>query len=216
MPQGLITATSFTAANARASRLTTGFRGLIGVLSRLWYHPTMPIRFAYNPRKANEALLYIASRWPEIDVFHASKVIFFAEEDHINVCGQPIIGDILKALPYGPAPQHSLNSINRQLNASAADIPFDVVEMPFKTIVPKREPDLNLLSPSDIISLDRAIEMCRGSDFNSISRESHLRDAWRRAPKNGEMDYEELVRPAHPHREALLNDMREFAAYGVL
>lgn len=50
------------------------------------------LRFQFDEKKGVEALTYIASKWPGVTPFYASKVLFFAEKYHLNRYARPIVG----------------------------------------------------------------------------------------------------------------------------
>jgi hypothetical protein len=52
--------------------------------------------------------------------------------------------------------------------------------------------------------------------FTTLSNLTHLERAYLAADLNGPIDYEALIDEDNPSREAILDDAREFAAYGVL
>jgi hypothetical protein len=80
----------------------------------------------------------------------------------------------------------------------------------------RRHPDKDGLSPSDVECLSEAIAFCRARPFGTLSRLTQLERAWFDAPLNGVMDYEAMIDHDHPSRDGLLEEAREFAAYGVL
>jgi Protein of unknown function (DUF4065) len=63
------------------------------------------LRFQFDERKGLEALVYIASKWPGITAFFASKVLFFAEKRHMNEYARPIVADTFIAMANGPVPR---------------------------------------------------------------------------------------------------------------
>lgn len=76
------------------------------------------LKFQFSEKKAVEALTYIASKWPGITAFYASKVLFFAEKLHLNRYCRPIIGDTFIAMPYGPVPSTIYDFIKGELSQS--------------------------------------------------------------------------------------------------
>ncbi|QNA83217.1 SocA family protein [Sphingomonas sp. So64.6b] len=78
----------------------------------------MALRFQFDERKGTEALAYIATQWPGITVFYASKVLFFAEKKHLNTYGRPIVADTFVAMPNGPVPSTLYDFIRGNLGLS--------------------------------------------------------------------------------------------------
>src|SRR5947209_299446 len=101
-----------TAACARAAKVLCSMSGSDCPLNPLYVRSAraseapieMVLRFGFNERKAIETLAYIAKRWPDITPFFASKVLFFAEKQHLNAYGRPIVADTFIAMPWGPVP----------------------------------------------------------------------------------------------------------------
>lgn len=176
------------------------------------------LRFQFSERKGVEALTYIAGQWSNITAFYAAKVLFFAEKWHLNRYARPIVADTFIAMPNGPVPSTLYDFIKGQF-AQAGDpeaitdaLIFDQTRYP--QVSAKRKADFDILSPSDIECLDEAIAFCRGKSFTVLSNLTHQDRAWADAPQNGPMDYEAMI--DEERREAILEEAREFAAYGVL
>lgn len=178
------------------------------------------LRFQFDEKKGVETLTHIAAQWPGITAFYASKVLFFAEKFHLNRYGRPIVADTFIAMPNGPVPSTIYDFIKGRLDMAgdpqAITEALSIEQGAYPQVRAKRAPDLGVLSPSDLECLDEAIAFCRGRSFNILSNLTHQEAAWRNAPSNGAMDYEALIEADHPYRDAVLEDAREFAAYGVL
>ena len=74
------------------------------------------MRFQFDEKKGVEALTYVASQWPGVTAFYASKVLFFAEKAHLNTYGRPIVADTFIAMPSGPVPSTLYDFIKGQLD----------------------------------------------------------------------------------------------------
>ncbi|MBA3525991.1 MAG: SocA family protein [Sphingomonas sp.] len=178
----------------------------------------MPLRFQFDERKGREALAYIASRWPNVTVFYASKALFFAEKAHLNRYGRPIVADTFVAMPNGPVPSTLYDFLKSEFGLAGDPDAFRgaISTDNYPTIASRREPEEGVLSQSDLECLDEAIAFCRVRGFSHLSQLTHQEKAWAEASNNGPMDYEDFIEENNPNREAILNDAREFAAYGVL
>lgn len=176
------------------------------------------MRFQFDERKGTEALAYIAEQWPAVTIFFASKVLFFAEKKHLNAYGRPIVADTFVAMTNGPVPSTLYDFIKGNLGLSGDPEAFigaiDTSNHPH--LAARRKFIASALSESDIECLDEAIAFCRPKGFGHLSQLTHQERAWSEAPANGAMDYELFFDEHNPHRDALLADAREFAAYGVL
>lgn len=179
-----------------------------------------PLRFQFDEKKGVEALTYIASEWPSITPFFAAKVLFFAEKWHLNKYARPIVADTFIAMPNGPVPSTLYDFIKGNLtNAGDPEAFFSALAIErgqYQRVTARRPADKDVLSASDIECLDEAIAYCRPRSFGSLSSITHRERAWREANLNGPMEYEAMIDDDHPHRSQLLEELEEFAAYGVL
>lgn len=182
------------------------------------YMPCMALRFQFDERKGTEALAYMASKWPRISIFYASKVLFFAEKKHLNAYGRPIVADTFIAMPNGPVPSTLYDFIKGNLALAGDPDAFrdaiDASDHP--RLVAKRPFNPETLSESDLECIDSAIAFCKTKGFGHLSQLTHQERAWAEAFANSAMDYELFIDEDNPHREEILSDAREFAAYGVL
>jgi uncharacterized phage-associated protein len=178
------------------------------------------LKFQFNEKKGVEALTYIASKWPGITAFFASKVIFFAEKRHINSYGRPIVADTFIAMTNGPVPETLYHFIKGWLaeagDPEAINSALHIRQQPYPSIEAKRAADKSVLSLSDIECIDAALKFCRGKSFQDLSLITHQDRAWAEAPVNQPMDYAKMIDDSNPNREMILSDMEEFALYGVL
>jgi uncharacterized phage-associated protein len=178
----------------------------------------MAMRFQFDERKGTEALAYIAEQWPNVTIFFASKVLFFAEKNHLNRYGRPIVADTFIAMPNGPVPSTLYDFIKGNFGLSGDPETFkaaiDTTQHPH--IKAKRSYDTSTLSGSDIECIDESIAFCRTKGFGHLSQLTHQERSWADAPANMPMDYELFIDDDNEMREAILAEAREFAAYGVL
>lgn len=177
------------------------------------------LRFQFNEIKAIEALVYVARNWPRITPFFASKVMFFAEKRHVNEYGRPIVADQFYAMENGPVPSTIYDYFKGKIDF-VEDAERFKEAISFSGSPPEavaaREPDLDMLSASDIECLDRAIEFCKGKSFGYLSGKTHQEPAWREANLNGPMDYELFVRDDNPDKDSIVEELHDFSEFGVL
>lgn len=176
------------------------------------------LRFQFNETKGLEALTYIANKWPGVTVFYASKVLFFAEKYHLNRYARPIVADTFIAMPNGPVPTTLYDFIKGRFGMAGnpAEIQAALNTTNYPTVSARRDSNTEVFSASDIECLDEAIAFCRARGFGLLSQLTHQERAWSEAPQNGPMDYEALIDKEAPNAEAVLEEAREFATYGVL
>lgn len=178
------------------------------------------LRFQFNEKKAVEAITHIASSWPGITPFYASKVLFFAEKWHLNKYSRPIVADTFIAMPNGPVPSTIYNFIKGELDQAgdpeAIVAALTINEERYRRVTANRAADMQELSPSDVECLDEAMEFCRGRAFDFLSNLTHQERAWLEADQNGPMDYELMIDGDEDVRNAVIAEAKEFAVYGVL
>jgi uncharacterized phage-associated protein len=179
-----------------------------------------PLRFAFDERKGVEALTYIASKWPGITAFFAAKVLFFAEKYHLNRYARPIVADTFIAMPAGPVPSTLYDFLQGRLGQAgdpdALAAALSIRRDRYPQVTALRAADMDVLSPSDVECLDEALEFCRARSFSVLSSLTHQERAWLEAPANGPMNYEAMIDDDNPARDAVIEEAREFAVYGVL
>ncbi len=173
------------------------------------------IRFNFNEAKAVETLAYVAQAWPGITPFYLSKIVFFADRDHLRKYGRPVTGDAYIAMDNGPVPSRIYDIVKGELDffgAPGAIMEALTIEQTGKyhEVRAKRPPNTDLLSETDIVELDDAIRFCRGKSVPELSHLTHQEPAWLHAERNAEMDLELLV------PEEMREEVREAAAYAVL
>jgi hypothetical protein len=177
------------------------------------------LRFNLSEKKALEALVFVAKEWPEITAFYAAKVFFFADKEHLNTYGRPVIGDRYIAMDHGPVPSVIYDWFKGDLNwagepqAILKAVQFNRKAGSYVSVKAMREPEMDYLSPSDVAALKSAIALCKERPFQTLSRLSHDDPAYREAELNAEMDPALMIEGEH--REELLEAAKEFAAYGV-
>jgi uncharacterized phage-associated protein len=173
------------------------------------------IRFNFDESKAVETLVYVARAWPDITPFYLSKVLFFADRDHLREFGRPVTGDAYIAMANGPVPSRIYDIVKGELDFFGAPAAIDEALTIDQTgtyhkVRAKRDPNTDLLSETDVAALDGAIKFCRGKSFSELGNLTHQEPAWFKAEANAEMDLELLV------PEEMREEVRETAAYAVL
>ncbi|MCL2715464.1 MAG: Panacea domain-containing protein [Alphaproteobacteria bacterium] len=173
------------------------------------------VSFNFNETKTVEVLAYVAERWNGITPFFLSKVLFFADRDHLRTYGRPVTGDTYIAMPAGPVPSRVYDIVKDNLDlfgdpkAIVEAIRIDHNER-FARVYSQRPPNLKMLSETDTAALDESMRFCRSRTVSDLSAITHQEAAWAKAPINGAMDVELLV------PEDMREEIREVAAYTLL
>jgi uncharacterized phage-associated protein len=140
----------------------------------------------------------VAQRWPGITPFFLAKVLFFADRDHLRSYGRPVTGDSYIAMADGPVPSRVYDMVKDNLDffgdpeAIVAAIQINRNNV-YPSVSARREPNLDLLSETDVAALEEAVRFCREKSFAELSSLTHQEPAWFQAAANGVMDPELLV-----------------------
>lgn len=183
---------------------------------------TKTLKFAFSEQKAIEALSFIANEHPGLTPFYVAKVCFYAEKWHFNRYGRPILADTYIAMPRGPVPSTIKNFLDE--NWGWAEKPQDLDDAVSidrtnkwpRLFKGKRDPNLSLLSESDILCLREAIAFCKEKKFNELSEMTHLEKSWSNAEPNGAMNYADFVDDDNPNKAEILEMAEVSSVYGVL
>lgn len=143
--------------------------------------------FKFDPVKALEVILYVAKRAPVPDIIHFCKIQYFADKYHLEQYGRFVSGDHYVAMTNGPVPSKTYDLIKAARNGEASAFAIKGYQ-----VVPFRDADLQLLSESDIESLDDAISKYGNLPINALISVSHDA-AWEAADENSEISVEDIA-----------------------
>jgi uncharacterized phage-associated protein len=182
------------------------------------------IRFVANADKIVEALTWLANKVPNIDVFHACKVLFLADREHLRRYGRPILGDRYVAMEDGPVPSYAYYVAQQNgyhvegivLERASAAFSYKKIGK-YPRLTPKRPADIKLFSRSDLACLDEMATKFGGMPFNQLWDFVHedvaYNAAWNSVGPNSDMNYELLLDPNDPYYDDQVRDLRESAPY---
>ncbi|MGV8026235.1 MAG: Panacea domain-containing protein [Anaerolineaceae bacterium] len=146
-------------------------------------------------RKALEALVYLANK--EKRNYWILKTIYFADKEHLSRYGRQIFDDGYRAMKQGPVPSLAYDIVkcvrgDGWFSFSDPD-PKTALEVPdHKTVLPKRQPDLEFLSQSDIECLDHAYNLIKDLNFKQLKKLSHD-EAYQSVGEDEEMTIESII-----------------------
>jgi uncharacterized phage-associated protein len=127
------------------------------------------ISYQFNKNKAVNALLFISRRIADdkgrADKYAILKILYFAEKKHLVEYGRLITDDKFAALKFGPVPSNSYDLLDYNSEYFAA--------IDNKSVNPLTEPNLQVLSKSDIDCLERSISENKNLGFNELKAKSH-------------------------------------------
>lgn len=160
-------------------------------------------KFVVNEPKTVTALLYVAGKVPGIRFHRLLKIIYFADLKHIAKYGRPITGDKYVAMESGPVASWLYDLLKKNVGQEYWGL-FDVDSS--VTIKPKREPNLDLFSKSDIECLDESLSENKGLGFGRLKAKSHdsaWKDTWDKVGANKEIKIEKLVAASGASKEMI-------------
>lgn len=154
----------------------------------------------FNLGKVLEAILFVASKVPEPTLHKISKMFYFADKLHLERYGCVLSEDTYHAMEYGPVPSHIYNIM--KYAGGAENVPpvdkspkiRDAMRLlrDHRTVEVRREPDVDILSESEIECLVDAITTHGKKSFGRLSDETHD-SAWKSVAENEAIPLREIV-----------------------
>jgi hypothetical protein len=146
------------------------------------------VQFKIDWEKALAALVYLAAKGlPDFDKYKVSKMLFLADKYHIVRFARPITGDIYYAVDYGPIPSQVLDRLEAFEKGNDKQL-AGLLELDAKfanpRFAPKSARDYSALSQSDIIALDRVVELFGRKSFAELKNLTHAMPAYSKAWEN--------------------------------
>jgi len=159
----------------------------------------VPIRF--DPERALELVLYIARRLRYPTLHSVSKVLYFADREHLSRYGSLLSGDNYAAMRHGPVPSAIYNLMKAAAGRLEPLLPPQFYELVGRSlrvegkhrITPLREANFDLLSASQRECLDISIKVNGKLSFAKLTRKSHD-PAWKSADENDLIDVKAIAR----------------------
>lgn len=148
------------------------------------------IRFKFDPEKLVQALAFFAYRGvKDLDTLKAVKLLYFADRQHLLKYGRPILGDDYYCMKNGPIPTNALSQIQDALSSNPTgdhDPLFDEflsvdTTCQYPRFTPKREPDLDVFSASDVEVLEEVLETYGSKSAWSLRDLTHHDECVKRA-----------------------------------
>lgn len=167
----------------------------------------MPNRFKFDPEKALEAILYVACNTRDPGLHLVSKILYFADQRHLREYGRFITGDTYVAMKHGPVPSSAYDMMKWVRDQQGASFRFsEQLAAAFEVrngrqVRALREPQLDVLSESELQCLQGAIAQYGQLRFGQLTRESHDA-AWNSADENDFIELSAIV-DMQPNREEL-------------
>lgn len=110
------------------------------------------IIFQFNKTKAIEAILYLAPKVADSDVYGICKLLYLVDKTSLEKYGRFVFGETYVAMEEGATPSGAYDLLK-----DAARTPNSEIRIEGNDIIPLREPNTDCLSESDVECLDRII-----------------------------------------------------------
>lgn len=133
----------------------------------------------FDKEKLIEVVLYIINATKGLDYYHIFKILYFAQQKHLCKWGSRIVADDFVAMEYGPVPTKLYSAVCKNEHYAKDLIPLFAEAIKFagkdasNTLLPKREANMDYLSPADIESLNESIAENKGLSFGELVDKSH-------------------------------------------
>ncbi len=180
---------------------------MTGLASTDIHMPTR-IRFKFDPEKAVEVILYVANRVNDPGFHRISKLLYFADREHLAKYGRFISGDSYVAMKHGPVPSGTYD-ILKCVRGDGLTCPVPHASESFRVdaprVLPLRDADMSLLSESEKECLDAAIAKYGNMTFGELTNASHDK-TWESADENEFILVEQIVATL-PDAEELLRHL---------
>lgn len=142
-------------------------------------------------QKIKAATLYILNKCESMDYFHLFKILYFANREHLATYGRPLINDNFCALENGPIPSFLYDAVKMAIGKKPKRPDFSLLYDSISSasadydyqIRANEAADMDELSLSDIICIDKSIDENISIPFRVLSRKSHD-IAWQTAWNN--------------------------------
>ncbi len=152
------------------------------------------MKLIFDPMKAVEILLYIAERVPNL--YHALKIMYFADKAHLSEYGRLVSGDHYIAMRLGPVPSGTYDIVKFVRGDGIFTFDESIKEAftvkGRNTIEPKRRPDLDTLSESEMECLDASISEYGNMSMTRLKKASHDA-AYEAADENEDISLESII-----------------------
>lgn len=171
------------------------------------------IRFQLNDEKALEAVVWLATESPGISFYYLSKILYFADKQHLIKYGRPVLGDRYIAMNDGPVPSGVYDLVKESWlePPPIAKAVSEALTIERPRIRANRKPNLDYFSESDLECLGDSLEKYGDMPWLMLRKIAHNERAWDEASLNGEMDYALIIDEDVPNRDKLVEELLESA-----
>ena len=149
------------------------------------------LKFAADPEKVVNTILFFASRCPSPTKMKISKLMFYADKLHLNRYGRPITGDTYIKMNFGPVPSMALNLMRHQAYYETASELFDEnLLVKGNDVLPLGKLNRQVFSRSDLAVMEEVLDKYGCHSATILSNASHDEPAWNNSEMNRKIDFE--------------------------
>ncbi len=183
------------------------------MVSNTFFNVPPRIRFKFAAHKALAALTLILQKSQGIDLHAIMKTFYFAEKEHLNAYGRPIVGATYRAMKFGPVPLEIYEMVKAEPMWLAE---LELNEFPWRLEGYKviwqgtSEADRDELSETDVEAIEAALAKSKRMSFNQRTAATHGPD-WQ-AAELGFMRYEDMIDDG-PEKERILENLQEVGRF---
>jgi uncharacterized phage-associated protein len=151
-----------------------------------------------NFKKVVTILAYFTNEIGPVDKLKACKLLYFIDKLHLIEFGRFVTEDIYFKLPYGPVPSQVLDILNDKKNLFEDEKKYlqkylSIGNDQNKTIKCKSEPDLNELSESETIIINRVIKEYGRYPSGKLIDIIHKEPAWENANEHEKISLYDMI-----------------------
>ena len=167
-----------------------------------------PIRL--DPERALELVLYVANQLRYPTLHSVSKVVYFADKEHLSRYGSLLSGDNYVAMRHGPVPSAIYNLLKAAAGRQEPLIPAEFYELVAESlkveegsrVQPLRQANFDLLSVSQRECLDASIKVNGRLSFARLTAKSHDA-AWKSVDENDLIEIKAIAKTLRNSKQVL-------------
>lgn len=155
-----------------------------------------------DAEKALEVILYVSRRTNNL--FNIVKILYFADKFHLEKYGRLITGDYHIAMEDGPVPSGAYDLIklvrgdeylyeSKIIEAHPENNLIVTKNGNETTVIPRRDPNLDALSESDIECLEMSIKLFGNMNTSKLWDIVHQEEVYKNTERNKPMPLREII-----------------------
>lgn len=158
-----------------------------------------------NVRKFKEVLLYVleqVSSRPNVGETVIYKLLYFIDFDFYEKYEEQLIGATYIKNKYGPTPVEFSKIVQQMIrDEEIAKVANKYYVYPQTKYLPRREPDLRVLSASELKTIDDVLCRLAHMDALTVSTYSHQDIPWLTTADGGIIEYESVFYRTSPYSQ---------------